>query len=133
LKAGKLRLSTFICYEIVFPEQVRGSLQHANAILTITNDGWFGHSIAQAQHLEMAQMRALETGRFVIFATDNGQTAMINAAGKITATIPPYKTGTLTQDVQPMEGLTPWVRLGFDPVLLMLFGLLTVAIIHHRK
>jgi apolipoprotein N-acyltransferase len=65
--ADKIKISAFICYEIAFPEMVITHDSTINMLLTVTNDAWFGHSIAQAQHLEMAQMRALELERPLLY------------------------------------------------------------------
>lgn len=115
-----IKMITFICYEIAFPEQVRYTLKKFGIILTVTNDAWYGHSIAQAQHLQMAQMRAIENGRPVLFATNNGLTASISPTGKILSAAPPFEATVLTTLVQPYTGNTPWQRRGMDPILLII-------------
>jgi apolipoprotein N-acyltransferase len=127
-----IKLSTAICYEIAFPEQMLFAIKNIGLILTVTNDAWFGHSIAQAQHLQMAQMRAIELGRPVLFASNNGITALIGADGKIEAQAPPFKTYVLTSKVRPYQGNTPWTLYPMDPVLLIIIGLLFIAY-KHRK
>ncbi len=106
------RIATFICYEIIFPEEVRRSITNTGVILTLSDDAWFGHSIAQAQHLQMAQMRAMETGRFVLSATNNGITAIINPHGKIVQQLPPFQSGVLTGEISRYTGETPWLKFG---------------------
>lgn len=69
---------SLICYEIAFPELLRDTLRNADAIITLSEDGWFGESWGPHQHLEIAQMRALETGRMVLRATTSGITAIID-------------------------------------------------------
>lgn len=126
--ASGIKIATFICYEIAFPEQVLSRDGKIGMILTVSNDAWFGKSIAQAQHLEMGQMRAVEMGRPVLFVSNNGLTAFIDDTGKIKSIAPPFETYVLTDYVQAMEGKTPWQRRGMDPILIILFLMLFTAI-----
>lgn len=133
IMAGNIKIATFICYEIAYPEQVLSRDGTIDMILTVSNDAWFGHSIAQPQHLEMARMRALEMGRPILFVSNDGITAIINAKGKIQAAAPRYETYVLTGDVQTTQGKTLWQRFGTDPVFIILIILLFVAIRRHKK
>lgn len=117
LRAGAITLAPFLCYEIVYPDLVR--LGRADVLLTLSNDAWFGHSLGPLQHLQMAQMRALENGRPLIRATSNGVTALIDAQGRITARIPQFEQAVLEGSVQPMTGATPFSRTGSRPILLL--------------
>jgi apolipoprotein N-acyltransferase len=128
-----IKIATFICYEIAFPEQVRGHNENVGMILTVSNDAWFGRSVAQAQHLEMGQMRALEMGRPVLFVSNNGITAFINPTGKIQSIAPPFETTVLTDAIQAYTGKTPWQWAGMDPILLILVFMLFVAIRRRNK
>lgn len=106
--ANQVSIAPFICYEIAYPKLVAQSAKKAELLVTITDDSWFGHSIAAAQHLQIAQMRALETGRYLLFSANNGITAVINDHGKIIKKIPPYEQNTLTaSNIQLMHGNTP--------------------------
>lgn len=120
VRAGNLKLDPLICYEIAFPELVRETLRNANAIITLSEDGWFGHSWGPFQHLQIAQMRALETGRYVLRATTSGITAIIDAKGKLVATIPQFKAMVLRGVFYSAKGLTPWDRTGLWPLLVLL-------------
>jgi apolipoprotein N-acyltransferase len=92
LDAGQDRLGVFICYESAFPELVRQfTARGANLLVNLTNDGYFGHSEARLQHLEIARMRAVENGRFLIRATNDGYSVVIDPAGRIIQTLPPYQ------------------------------------------
>ncbi|OGT96625.1 MAG: apolipoprotein N-acyltransferase, partial [Gammaproteobacteria bacterium RIFOXYB2_FULL_38_6] len=83
-----IQFAPFICYEIAYPNEVLNHLQNANMMVVVTDDAWFGHSLASSQHLQIAQMRALETGRYLLFATNSGITAIINPKGEIIKQLP---------------------------------------------
>jgi len=127
IEAGKLKLLTFICYEIAFPEQVNFYNKDINLLLTVNNDAWFNHSTALSQHLEMAAMRALEVGRPVLFVSNSGITAIIDAKGNIQSEAEPFVQTVLTDKIQPTEGRTPWQYLKMDPVLFIIVYLLAKA------
>ena len=112
LLAGGVTFATFICYEIAFPEIVLTHDAKVGALLTVSNDAWFGHSIAQAQHLQIAQMRAQELQRPLLFVSNDGITAIVNADGRVQARIPSFTAGVLTGKIQPRYGLTPWQQWG---------------------
>lgn len=120
INTGTLLINPLICYEIAFPEQVRETLRHANVLVTLSEDGWFGHSWGPHQHLQIAQMRALETGRYVLRATTSGFTAIINDQGVITQQIPDHEALVLTGSFESRVGQTPWVRFGLIPLLVIL-------------
>jgi apolipoprotein N-acyltransferase len=86
LDAGGQRLGLFICYESIFPDEVReGPLQGADVLVNISNDGWYGDSGAWKQHLEQTEMRAIENDRWLLSATNTGMTASIDPYGRIAA------------------------------------------------
>lgn len=126
-KVADTWIAPFICYEIVYADIVLSELPQAELLLTISNDAWFGHSFAAQQHLQIGQLRALETGRYLIFSTNDGVTAIVNSQGKITQQIAPYHIGVLTTDIQPMQGTTPWVKIGTTPIIICLMLLLIIA------
>ena len=88
-------LSLSICYEIAYPHLVRSAATQPMALVTISNDTWFGDSIGPVQHLQIAQMRALENGRGLLRVTNNGITAAIDHAGEITDVLPRNQQGVL--------------------------------------
>lgn len=108
-----------ICYEDVFGEEVINGLPAANFLINISNDAWFGDSLAPHQHLQKAQVRALETARPMLRATNNGISAVIDHDGNIMKTSPQFKEDVLTSEFQPMQGSTLYVLLGNYPIILI--------------
>jgi apolipoprotein N-acyltransferase len=89
LDAGGAKLGVFVCYESIFPDEVRQSAnQGAQVFVNISNDGWYGDSGAYAQHLKQARMRAVENARWLLRDTNTGVTAAIDPYGRIVATVP---------------------------------------------
>nr|WP_163502563.1 apolipoprotein N-acyltransferase [Halomonas socia] len=128
MKAAGLTIGNAICYEIIYPNLVAQRARHADVLLTVSNDTWFGASIGPHQHMQMARLRALENGRYVARATSNGVTAIIDPRGQVTEQLPQFETASLSGEVTPMQGLTPFTRSGSWPawllaVLLMAAGL----------
>lgn len=111
------RIAASICYEDIFPDEFNAHYANASLLINITNDGWFGDSSAPHQHLLMAQMRALETGRYLLRATNTGQTAVINPEGKVIARAKPFKVAILEASVYSQTGMTPYLRYGSLPIL----------------
>jgi len=128
LQVGDTKILTSICYEIAFPELIRSRDSHIGLLLTVSNDAWFGKSTAQAQHLQIAMMRAMEFERPLLFVSNDGITAIIGPRGKIEAVAPTRTEAVLNATVQPRSGLTPWMQNGADPVRFILVCLLIVAI-----
>ncbi|MFT2097718.1 apolipoprotein N-acyltransferase [Marinomonas sp. 2405UD66-6] len=120
LQAGEWGIAPFICYEIVYAEQVRRMVRDSDFLITISNDGWFGTSFGPWQHLQIAQFRAKEAGRYLIRATNTGVTAFINEKGEIVAQAPQFKQTTLTAEAKAFTGITPYVSLGYWPTLILL-------------
>ena len=125
LVASGMRITTAICYEIVYPQLVAQDSVDGNVIVTISNDSWFGYSIGPHQHLQMARMRALETGRYVLRGTNNGITAIINPAGEIVSSLPQFTRGVLTGSFHAMHGSTIFVQYSNKIVL----GLLAISLV----
>lgn len=116
---NKIKYAVFICYEIAFSSEVLGPAKNANILLALSDDAWFGRSSAQAQQLQISQMRAMETSRYVVSATNNGLSAVINHKGEITAQVAPYKTKVLTANIQAMTGNTLWLKFGTNIILIL--------------
>lgn len=129
MHTGRFELAADICYEVAYPALIAKQARGAGAMLTISNDAWFGKSIGPHQHLQMAQMRARENQRPMLRATNNGITAAIDAQGKIQARAPQFEVATLLYDTVPQQGLTPYQRWLNWPLL----ALMTVVFIAFRK
>ncbi|HZB99821.1 MAG TPA: apolipoprotein N-acyltransferase, partial [Gammaproteobacteria bacterium] len=113
-----------ICYEDAFGEEVIDTLPHATLLVNVSNDAWFGDSIAPHQHLEMARMRALETGRYLLRATNTGISAVIDRRGTTIARSPQFEAHALIAQATPYQGATPYVRFGNAPVIVALIFML---------
>ncbi|KPJ67273.1 MAG: hypothetical protein AMJ43_05250 [Coxiella sp. DG_40] len=124
--AGNTPIAPSICYEVAYPSELLSFLPHAQLLINISDDSWFGRSIASAQQLEMARMRSLETGRYHLVCTNTGLTAIVNEKGEILAQAPPYQEFVLNGKVQPMSGSTPWVIFGH--YLWFLIVILAIAV-----
>jgi len=116
-----------ICYEDAFGEEIIRALPQATLLVNVTNDAWYGDSHAAEQHNQMAQMRALETGRMMLRATNTGVTSVIGKDGNIQASLPQFEEGVLTAEVRGHVGVTPYVRWGNAAVLLLLAAMLVLA------
>jgi apolipoprotein N-acyltransferase len=127
LRAAGQSLGLTICYEDAFGSSQLGVLRDATLLINVTNNAWYGDSTAPHQHLQISRMRALEAGRFLIRAANDGITAVIGPRGELVATLPQFQEAVLRADVQPMTGLTPYARFGNYPVVAAALGLLTVA------
>lgn len=134
LIANGIHLAPAICFEIAFPHQVAANIQrNTDMIITVSNDAWFGDSHGPAQHLEIARVRALEFGRPVVRATNNGITAFIDERGTITGVLPQFEEGTISKTVTTTRGITPYRYLGEIPVALLLAISIGAAWFMQRK
>ena len=110
-----------ICYEDIFGEEIARSIREsdtpAGVLVNSTNLAWFGDTIALDQHLQIARMRSLETGRPMLRATNTGMTAAIDANGKVFGRLAPFTIGSLDITVQGTTGNTPYVTSGNNTVL----------------
>lgn len=125
LIAGELKVAIALCYEIAYGNQVAADSQNANLLVTVSNDTWFGESIGPHQHFQIAQIRARETGKPVLRGTNNGLTGVIDARGQVVASSEQFVATSLTSEVTPYSGSTPFARWGESPlVALLIFALI---------
>ena len=112
LVAAGLSLAPTICYEDAYGTYELYEMANADALVNVTNDAWFGHSTARYQHFQIARMRAIESGRYLLRAANDGVSAVVGAHGEVLARAPEYRPYVLRSTVVPHRGLTPYARVG---------------------
>lgn len=124
---------TLICYEDAFGELAVRGMPDGAFLVNVTNDGWFGHSIEPFQHLQLARMRSMETGRYMLRATNTGITAIISPKGIITNRADPFIETILDGTAIPMGGITPYAKLGDKLIIVMIVGFLLMLNGYEKK
>ncbi len=127
------KVAVNICYEDVFGEEIILALPEATLLVNLSNTAWFGDSLAQPQHLQIAQMRALETGRPMLRATNTGMTAIVSPRGRVERVLPPFSEGALVGEVSGYTGATPYVRWGNAAALLLIAAGLATPLLRLRR
>jgi apolipoprotein N-acyltransferase len=112
LPAAGLQLGTTVCYEDAYGSAMLGVLNKATALVNVTNDAWFAHSTARYQHFQIARMRAIEAGRYMIRAANNGISGVIGPHGEVVALAPEFQAYVLHSTVAPRSGMPPYARVG---------------------
>jgi apolipoprotein N-acyltransferase len=133
LRAGSQRLAPTVCYEDAYGSEQLELVRRSSLLVNVTNDAWFGDSTAPHQHLDISRMRALESGRPMLRATNDGITALIAHDGTLLGTLPQFEPAVLTGAVRPRTGFTPYVRFGNLPVLVFVAAGLLLAVIGRRR
>lgn len=118
--ATTARVMPFICYEIAYPDLVLRGAEEADLLITISNDAWFGDSLGPKQHMALAQMRALETSRWLLRSTNTGISALVNNQGEIVTRIPVNQRDRFTATAELHKGQTLYTRIGVVPLLLLM-------------
>jgi len=122
-----------ICYEDVYGNEIIDGLPKAKLLVNLSNDGWFTGSIEPAQHMQIARMRALETGRYLLRATNNGVSGIIDHKGQLISTADQYIQTTIKGEAQPFAGETPYVRWGNGFIFAVLAFILVMSGLLMRK
>lgn len=133
LEVAGQRVAMNICYEDVFGAEMARSLPEATMLVNVSNVAWFGDSLAPAQHLAIARLRAIETGRMHLTATNSGITAAIDRDGRVLKRLPQFTEDRLEIDAQGYTGATPYVKLRDWPVVLLSLAILAAALIRARR
>lgn len=132
LRIAGQRVAADVCYEDVFGEEIIHQLPAASLLVNVTDDAWFGDSIAPWQHLQISQMRSLESGRYMLRATNTGVTAIIDNRGSVLAHLPVFTRGTLNGMAQGYQGSTPFVRWG-NKMALLWAGIMLLQELRRKK
>ncbi len=126
LRIAGITAQMSVCYEDAYGNETIRGLPEATMLINVSNDGWFTGSIEPAQHMEIARMRSIETGRYLLRGTNIGISAIVNEKGQITATAPAYTTTVIKGSAQPFSGATPYVRMG-NWLIISLLSLVVLA------
>jgi len=126
-------IATSICYENVFGEELIHMLPQATLLVNVSENAWYGNSLAAHQLVQMAQMRSLEFGRPVVRADNAGPSVAIDHLGRIQKTTRPFEARVLMASVQPMSGATPYVLSGNYPILIWLLLNLVLLYGYRRR
>lgn len=124
LRVQHTQVAPLICYEVAYPDFSARQAIATHWLLTVSNDSWFGRSIGPLQHFQIARFRALETGREMARATNNGITAVIDSRGRVKSQLDQFESGVLRAEIQPRSGNTPFMLFGSWPLWLVCLLLL---------
>jgi apolipoprotein N-acyltransferase len=133
LVAAGERLGITICYEDVFGAEQLRQMADTTLLVNVSNDGWFGESIAIPQHLQIARVRAAEAGRYLVRAATRGITAVIDPHGRVVDAIEPFQAGVLRATVRGYTGATPYARVGNVLVVTLCAAILIAAFLAARR
>ena len=131
-QADGFSLGLSICYEAVFGAEFIRALPEADVLVNVSNDAWFGDSASPHQHLQMAQMRAIETGRYLLRATNTGISAIIDEKGNIVGKTRQFETDAVAAKVSLFTGSTPYVLTGDKPIVILSVSLLLLTLLFGR-
>lgn len=126
-------IASLICYELAYPEILRRQLPQAEMIVSLSDDGWFGHSSALYQHLEMAQTLAFMAQRPHVFVNNNGLSSIIGSNGRILKQVPAWKSGHTVGDISTESSIVPWMLWGDQPILYLCLIILTSSLVLHLE
>jgi apolipoprotein N-acyltransferase len=132
IAAAGQRVAVNVCYEDVFGDEIARRLPEATLLVNMSNVAWFGDSLAPAQHLQIARLRAIETGRMHLAATNTGITAAIDRDGRVLARLPQFSEGRLEVLAQGYSGATPYSRYRDWPVVVVSLLVLVFATLFAR-
>lgn len=107
-----MRLAASICYEDAYPAMLLAEMRESQALVTVTNDSWFGRSGARYQHLQIARMLALQSRRYLLRAANDGVSAVVNPWGQVVSEAPEFTQAVLRGSLTPRQGVTPYLRVG---------------------
>jgi apolipoprotein N-acyltransferase len=132
LEVAGQRVAINICYEDAFGEEIIRQLPQATMLVNVSNVAWFGRSIAPRQHLQISQTRALETGRYMLRATNTGVTAIVDQRGNVLQAAPQFETVAVSGKAQGYTGTTPYTRWGNYVILGICVFLIIASVVLSR-
>ena len=127
------KVAVNICYEDAFGEEIIRQLPEATILVNVSNVAWFGDSLAPMQHLQIAQMRSIESGRHMLRATNTGMTAVIDPRGHVLNVAPTFQTANVEATIAGHAGATPYVQFGNAPALALSAALIAMALVPRRR
>jgi apolipoprotein N-acyltransferase len=127
------RVAVNVCYEDAFGDEIAARAPDATLLVNVSNVAWFGDSLAPAQHLQIARLRAIETGRMHLTATNTGITAAIDRDGRVLGQLPPFTEALLEVRAQGYGGVTPYVRLRDWPIVALSLLIFAAFIVRARR
>jgi apolipoprotein N-acyltransferase len=130
---SNILIAPSICYEDIFGSELLRYFPEANLLVNITNNAWFGKSFASAQHFQMSRMRAIETGRYLLRATNTGVTAIVGPNGTVRKRAEPFKYSLLLGTYEPMVGSTPYIKYGNSLIVILMILSLCLGYLLIRK
>ena len=133
LEAAGQRIAVNVCYEDAFGDEIARRAGDATLLVNMSNVAWFGDSLAPAQHLNIARLRAIETGRMHLTATNTGITAAVDRDGRVLKRLPQFTEDRLEVAAQGYSGLTPYMRLRDWPVVLASLAIFAAFILRARR
>ena len=133
LTMNNIPVGVSICYEVTFGEEILHALPQAQLLVNVSNDAWFGDSLAPHQHLQIARVRALETGRYMVRATNTGVSALIDPQGRIVRQSGQFVEEVVSGHVWAMKGRTPFIIWGNWAIIIIMSGLLLLVFVQFRK
>ena len=133
MQVGKYRAGVSICYEDAFGDETAQALPDADFLINVSNDAWFGDSLAPHQHLQIARMRAIETGRYMLRATNTGISAIIDPQGKILKKSAQGETAVIDGEIYPHQGMTLYARVKDWLIVCLVIGSLLGLLLYQRK
>lgn len=132
LKVGEVSIAPAICYELAYPELMARSAREAQVLLNVSNLGWFGDSMGPPQFLQMGRMRALETGRYLVYSTNNGVSALVDNKGRVGQQTRAFTAESLAGKIYPAQGLTPFMRWGAWPLVMLALLWIGIALFRSK-
>lgn len=133
ISAAGQRIAVNVCYEDAFGDEIARRLPEATLLVNVSNVAWFGDSLAPAQHLQIARLRAVETGRMHLAATNSGITAAIDRDGRVVGRLPQFVEDRLEVRAQGYTGTTPYARWLDWPALIVCALLLALSLVVARR